>query len=147
MCASERVSVLFYHQISLVASQNNNARPCLKIARRGNLSCKLTVVGRKVWTNLAMSRDTCILPDDGRCERIVADEVGCRKLQMQPYVQVYMSVFWLLASHCQGYKNRSNFLKFGENWWNWTGLNFKTVEFTVHCFKISEKGKSQQKNM
>jgi hypothetical protein len=45
----------------------------------------------------------------------------------------------------QGYKNRPNFLKFGENWWNRAGPNFKTAEFTVHCFKISEKDKSQQK--
>jgi hypothetical protein len=36
-------------------------------------------------------------------------------------------------------KNRLNFLKFGENRWNWVGPNLKTVKNTVQCFKISEK--------
>jgi hypothetical protein len=44
-----------------------------------------------------------------------------------------------------GYKNLLNFLKFSENRWNRVGLNFKTVEFTVHCFKISKK--KSAKNM
>jgi hypothetical protein len=43
---------------------------------------------------------------------------------------------------CSGYKNRPNILKFGENRWNWAGLNSKTVKFIVHCFKIIEKDKS-----
>jgi hypothetical protein len=46
---------------------------------------------------------------------------------------------------CCWWKNRPNFLKFGENRWNRIGPIFKTAEFTVHCFKISEKDKSQQK--
>jgi hypothetical protein len=52
---------------------------------------------------------------------------------------VWCCVVW------HGYKNLSNFLKFSENRWNQVGLNFKIVEFTVHCFKISKKNKSQQK--
>jgi hypothetical protein len=39
----------------------------------------------------------------------------------------------------QGYKNRPNFLKFGENRWNRAGPNLKTAKIIVHCFKISEK--------
>jgi hypothetical protein len=27
----------------------------------------------------------------------------------------------------------------GENWWNRIGLNFKTTEFIIYCFKISKK--------
>jgi hypothetical protein len=50
------------------------------------------------------------------------------------------------VDHDQGYKNRPNFPKFGENRRNRAGPNSKTAEFTVHCFKISEKDKSQ-KNM
>ncbi len=35
---------------------------------------------------------------------------------------------------------------FSENHrWNRTGPNLKTVKITVHCFKISEKDKNQQK--
>jgi hypothetical protein len=37
------------------------------------------------------------------------------------------------------------FSKFGENRWNRAGSNSKTDRFTVHCFKNSEKDKSQQK--
>jgi hypothetical protein len=40
-----------------------------------------------------------------------------------------------------------NFLKFDGNQWNWAGPNSKTAGFTVHYFKISEKNKSQQKNI
>jgi hypothetical protein len=43
----------------------------------------------------------------------------------------------------QGYKNRPVFLKIIENLWNPTGLNLKTAEITVYCFKISEKDKNQ----
>jgi hypothetical protein len=43
-----------------------------------------------------------------------------------------------------GLKNRPVFLKITENRWNRTDLNLKTAEFTVHCFKISEKDKNQQ---
>jgi hypothetical protein len=47
------------------------------------------------------------------------------------------------GTRTQGYKNRPNFLKFGENRQNRVGPNSKTAEFIVHCFKISEKDKSQ----
>jgi hypothetical protein len=33
----------------------------------------------------------------------------------------------------------------GENWRNRAGPNSKTADFTVHCFKILEKDKIQQK--
>jgi hypothetical protein len=46
-----------------------------------------------------------------------------------------------------GWGHWENFSKFGENRWNRTGLNSKTAKFIVYCFKISEKDKSQQKNM
>jgi hypothetical protein len=42
-------------------------------------------------------------------------------------------------SYIQGYKNRPNFLKFGENRRNRADPNLKIVEITFHCFKISEK--------
>jgi hypothetical protein len=45
----------------------------------------------------------------------------------------------------QSYKNRSILFKFGENRRNRTGPNLKTVENIVHCFKISEKDKNQEK--
>jgi hypothetical protein len=45
----------------------------------------------------------------------------------------------------QGYKNRPILFKFGENRRNRTGPNLKTVENIVHCFKISEKDKNQEK--
>jgi hypothetical protein len=45
----------------------------------------------------------------------------------------------------QGYKNRLILFKFGENRRNRTGPNLKTVKNIVHCFKISEKDKNQQK--
>jgi hypothetical protein len=41
-----------------------------------------------------------------------------------------------------GYKNRSNFPKFGENRRNQIGPNLKTTENTVHYFKISGKDKN-----
>jgi hypothetical protein len=47
------------------------------------------------------------------------------------------------SSSDQGYKNRSVFSKIVEKWQN-LGSNLKTVENTVHCFKISEKDKNQQ---
>jgi hypothetical protein len=47
----------------------------------------------------------------------------------------------------QGYKNRLILFKFGENRRNRTGPNLKTVENIVHCFKISEKDKNQQKKI
>jgi hypothetical protein len=37
------------------------------------------------------------------------------------------------------------YFKFSENRWNRAGPNSKTANFTVHCFKISKKDKSQQK--
>jgi hypothetical protein len=45
----------------------------------------------------------------------------------------------LTASYYQGYKNRAIFLKFSKNRQNRIGLNLKTIEITVHCFKISKK--------
>jgi hypothetical protein len=47
------------------------------------------------------------------------------------------------SSSDQGYKNRSVFSKIVEKWQNRIGSNLKTVENTVHCFKISEKDKNQ----
>jgi hypothetical protein len=43
----------------------------------------------------------------------------------------------IIMCHIQGYKNRPNFLKFGENRRNRAGLNLKTVEilFTVSKFQ------------
>jgi hypothetical protein len=35
--------------------------------------------------------------------------------------------------------------EFGENRWNRAGPNSKITDFTVYCFKILEKDKSQQK--
>jgi hypothetical protein len=42
---------------------------------------------------------------------------------------------------------RRIFPKFGGIRRIWAGPNLKIAEFTVHCFKISEKDKNQQKNM
>jgi hypothetical protein len=59
--------------------------------------------------------------------------------------QIFVCMGLFSQSKCtcmQGYKNRPNFSKFGENWRNRAGPNFKTAEFTVHYFKISEKDKS-----
>jgi hypothetical protein len=42
-------------------------------------------------------------------------------------------------TRAQCYKSWPVFLKITENRWNRTGLNLKTVEFTIHCFKIQKK--------
>jgi hypothetical protein len=39
----------------------------------------------------------------------------------------------------EGYKNRSNFLKFGENWCNGDDLNLKTVEILIIVLKFHKK--------
>jgi hypothetical protein len=45
------------------------------------------------------------------------------------------------SSSDQGYKNRPIFSKIVEKWQNGIGSNLKTIENTVHCFKILEKDK------
>jgi hypothetical protein len=62
---------------------------------------------------------------------------------LDPYVFTRYDIF----TFQQGYKNRSVFLKIAENRWNRTGLNLKSVEFIVHCFKILEKDKKSAKYM
>jgi hypothetical protein len=49
-----------------------------------------------------------------------------------------------LAYLCLLQKSAVFFLKIIENQQNRTGLNLKTTEFIVHCFKILEKNKNQQ---
>jgi hypothetical protein len=69
------------------------------------------------------------------------------QLSLRPKIHLSFSIILEFFSR-DGHRVKKkglNFLKFDENRWNRAGPNSKTAEFTVHCFKISKKDKSQQK--
>jgi hypothetical protein len=78
-------------------------------------------------------------------------ERGVRVLCCMAHGYTNNKLHWHCAEHAFRFRHgariqiRHIFLKFSKIWRIWDGLNLKITEFTVHCFKISEKDKNQQK--